>query len=67
MIQLIEPLRDDVGKIADPKAPSLPETPVEVLTEVLVSIRDDYPLTGTYFVKEAQTYLDELGKTIQID
>jgi hypothetical protein len=37
------------------------------LQEVLVSIRDDYPLTGTYFVKEAQTYLDELGKTIQID
>jgi PAS domain S-box-containing protein len=34
MGQLIEPLRDDVGKVTDPKAPSLGETPVEVLTEV---------------------------------
>jgi len=34
MIQLMEPLRDDVGKVTDPKAPSLCETPVEVLTEV---------------------------------
>jgi hypothetical protein len=34
----------------------------ESLAEVLVSVRDDYPLTGTYFVKEAQMYLDELGK-----
>jgi hypothetical protein len=33
------------------------------LTEVLISIRDDYPLTGTYFEKEAQTYLEELGKS----
>jgi hypothetical protein len=32
------------------------------IQEVLVSIRDDYPLTGTYFVKEAQTYLDEIAK-----
>jgi hypothetical protein len=32
------------------------------LREVLVSIRDDYPLTGTYFVKEAQVYLDELER-----
>ncbi len=31
---LIEPLRDDVGKVTDPKAPSLCGTPVEVLTEV---------------------------------
>jgi PAS domain S-box-containing protein len=35
MGQLIEPLCDDVGKVTDPKAPSLCETPVEVLTEVL--------------------------------
>ena len=34
MGQLMEPLRDDVGKVTDPKAPSLGETPVEVLTEV---------------------------------
>jgi hypothetical protein len=34
------------------------------LTEVLVSIRDDYPHTGTYYVKEAQAYLDELGKNV---
>ena len=34
----------------------------ESLREVLVSIRDDYPLTGTYFIKEAQAYLDELRK-----
>src|SRR5665647_2429634 len=34
MGQLIEPLRDDVGKVTDPKAPSLCETPVEVLAEV---------------------------------
>jgi hypothetical protein len=32
------------------------------LQELLVSIRDDYPLTGTYFIKEAQLYLDELAK-----
>ena len=31
----MEPLRDNVGKVTDPKAPSLCETPVEVLTEVL--------------------------------
>jgi len=31
---LIEPLRDEVGKVTDPKAPSLGETAVEVLTEV---------------------------------
>jgi Putative zinc- or iron-chelating domain len=37
----------------------------ETLAEVLISIRDDYPLTGTYFVKEAQTYLYELKKSVR--
>ena len=32
--QLMEPLRDDVGKVTDPKAPSLCNTPLEVLAEV---------------------------------
>jgi hypothetical protein len=36
----------------------------DALDEVLVSIRDDYPPTGTYFVKEAQKYLEELGKSL---
>jgi hypothetical protein len=35
----------------------------DTLQQLLLSIRDDYSLTGTYFVKEAQTYLDELGKS----
>ena len=30
----MEPLRDDVGKVTDPKAPSLCKTPLEVLAEV---------------------------------
>jgi hypothetical protein len=33
----------------------------ETLAGLLASIRDDYPLTGSYFVKEAQTLLDALG------
>ena len=35
MEQSMKPLRDDVGKVTNPTAPSLGETPVEVLTEVL--------------------------------
>jgi hypothetical protein len=31
------------------------------LRELLLSIRDDYPLTGTYFQREAQTFLDTLA------
>jgi hypothetical protein len=33
----------------------------ETLGGLLASIRDDYPLTGSYYVKEAQTLLDALG------
>jgi hypothetical protein len=32
----------------------------KALRELLLSIRDDYPLTGTYFQREAQTFLDAL-------
>ena len=30
----MKPLRDDAGKVTDPKTPPVCETPVEVLTEV---------------------------------
>jgi hypothetical protein len=33
---------------------------VPVIRETLISIRDDYPFTGTYFYREAQTLLDAL-------
>jgi Fe-S-cluster containining protein len=36
--------------------------PLDDLRELLLSIRDDYPLTGTYFYEEAQAYLDEVEK-----
>ena len=33
-----------------------------MLRGLLLSIRDDYPLTGTYFYEEANTLLTELDK-----
>jgi hypothetical protein len=30
--------------------------------QLLVSIRDDYPFTGTYFLEEAKTLLESLEK-----
>ena len=41
MRQLIEHLRDDVGKVAEPKAQALFETSAEVLTGLLKAF-DDY-------------------------
>jgi hypothetical protein len=52
-------LKDKVDKISV-LSMMLSSGETTALRELLLSIRDDYPLTGTYFQREAQTFLDAL-------